>query len=120
MDAGVLVEQIEDALRINKVFGEPVTVDGTTLIPAARVGGGAGGGGGRDQAKGGDGLGGGLGWTGRPYGAFVLRDGAVRWQPAVDVNRLITAVAAVAVCALLTGRTIVKVQAASRARGARS
>jgi hypothetical protein len=37
----------------------------------------------------------------------VLRDGRVRWQPAIDVNRLISAVATVVVAGLLTARALV-------------
>ena len=33
---------------------------------------------------------------------FVLSEGTVRWQPAVDVNRLVLAFAALAAVALLT------------------
>jgi hypothetical protein len=34
----------------------------------------------------------------------VLSEGTVRWQPAVDVNRLVLALAALAAVALLTRR----------------
>ncbi|GEL18119.1 spore germination protein GerW family protein [Pseudonocardia asaccharolytica] len=111
MDVSTAMQRVEDAIRVNRVYGEPVTADEVTIIPAARVGGGAGGGGGRDAKQGGEGSGGGIGWGGRPSGAFVVREGTVRWEPAVDVNRLIAAVATVAVTALLTARTIAKAQA---------
>jgi uncharacterized spore protein YtfJ len=113
MDEATVVERIRDVVRVNRVYAEPVTVDGVTLIAAARVGGGVGGGTGRDPKSQGEGAGGGLGWGGRPAGAFVLRNGQVHWQPAVDVNRLITAVAAVLVAGLLTARTLVKQRAAA-------
>jgi uncharacterized spore protein YtfJ len=165
MDATALAERIEGALRVNRVFGEPVTVDGVTVIPVSRVGAGGGGGSGRDTApadtapadtapadtapadtapadtapadtapsgmapdqatgpvlarpggrtarrRGGEGAGGGLGWTGQPCGVFVLHDGQVSWRPALDVNRLVTAAAAVSIAALLTARAIVRIRA---------
>ena len=90
-----------------------VASDASIGFAAARVGGGVGGGTGRDPRSRGEGAGGGLGWGGRPAGAFVLRDGQVRWQPAVDVNRLVTAVAAVLVTGLFTARALVKRRAAA-------
>ncbi|GAA2544416.1 spore germination protein GerW family protein [Pseudonocardia hydrocarbonoxydans] len=117
MDAAALAERIEGALRVNRVFGEPVTMDGVTVIPVSHVGGGAGGGGGREVRSGdektsgrpaGEGSGGGLGWTGRPCGVVVLRDGDVRWVPALDVNRLVSAVTVVLVAAALTVRPILR------------
>jgi hypothetical protein len=41
-------------------------------------------------------------------GAYVLRDGELRWQPALDVNRVILGGQVVAVIALLTLRTWLK------------
>jgi uncharacterized spore protein YtfJ len=117
MDVQAAVARVEDMVRVNRVYSEPVTVDGLTVIPAARVGGGMGGGTGRDPEAGGEGSGGGLGWTGRPAGAFVLKQGSVRWEPAVDVNRLVVAVTIVAVTALLTARRIVTVRSAAGRSG---
>ena len=108
MDTSTVVARVQDMVAVNRVYAEPVRMDGTTVILAAKVGGGAGGGTGKDTDGRGEGTGGGLGWTGRPCGAFVLREGDLRWQPAVDVNQLITAVAAVAVAALLTTRTYLR------------
>jgi hypothetical protein len=47
----------------------------------------------------------------RPVGAFVIKDGDVRWQPAIDVNRVILMAQVVAIAALLTVRVIVKARA---------
>jgi uncharacterized spore protein YtfJ len=117
MDVSKAVERVTDAVRVNRVYGEPLTVDGVTILPAARVGGGAGGGTGHDAKTEGEGAGGGISWAGRPTGAFVVRDREVRWQPAVDVNRLFTIVAAVAITALCTARAIVKARAAANRTG---
>lgn len=117
MDAAALAERVEGALRVNRVFGDPVTTDGVTVIPVSQVGGGGGGGAGRETGNGvdpasgghsGEGSGGGLGWTGRPCGVVVLRDGEVRWVPALDVNRLVSATAVVLVAVALTVRAAVR------------
>jgi uncharacterized spore protein YtfJ len=84
-----LVSSLRDALTVSRVFGDPYERDGVTVIPAAAVRGGAGGGTGKDES-GEEGEGGGFGLIARPTGAFVIRDGTVTWQPAVDVNRIIT------------------------------
>ena len=44
----------------------------------------------------------------RPVGAFVIKDGDVRWRPAIDLNRVILVGQVVAIVALLTLRSVVK------------
>jgi uncharacterized spore protein YtfJ len=107
-----LATKVEDALTVRRVFGDPVQRDGVTVIPVASVAGGGGGGGGHD-ADGQEGEGGGFGLRARPVGVYVLNDGGVRWQPAVDLERLASlAFAAVVVLALARVRA-----ARHRARG---
>ena len=72
-----------DAISVKRVYGDPVEIEGVTIVPAAMVRGGAGGGG-DDEGNGG----GGFGVQARPVGAWVLRDGEATWKPAVDVNRI--------------------------------
>ena len=67
-----------DAITVRRVFGEPVTQDGATVIPAASA---WGGGGGHDQ-QGQEGEGGGFGLHAHPVGAYIMKDGVVRWMPA--------------------------------------
>ena len=125
-DTAVL-ETIRDAVGhagAGGVFGEPVSRDGITLLPAAKLSGGGGGGtgegggagGAHDSASGGGkrphaegtGTGGGFGVSAKPVGVFVIKDGGVGWRPAVDVNKVILGGQAVAIAALLTIRTIVQ------------
>jgi uncharacterized spore protein YtfJ len=94
-----LVNKLQDTISVRRVFGEPYTLDGVTVIPVATVGGGAGSGSGTDP-NGGSGEGGGFGGGGRPVGAYVIQDGQVSWRPAVDVNRVIT-LAGIVLIALL-------------------
>ena len=91
-----------DTITVKRVYGEPYEKDGLTVIPAARVGGGGGGGTGHDD-KGQEGEGGGFGVTGRPAGAYVIKDGEVSWRPAVDPNRIIV-MAGLALIAFLLSR----------------
>ena len=42
---------------------------------------------------------------------FVIGDGAVRWRPAIDVNRVVLGGQLVAITALLTMRLLVKLRA---------
>jgi uncharacterized spore protein YtfJ len=82
-----MFEGVRDALSVKRVFGEPIEAGGATIVPAAKVGGGGGGGGDSDHNGGG-----GFGINARPVGAYVIRDGAVTWRPAVDVNRVLALV----------------------------
>lgn len=79
------IKGAQDALTVKRVFGEPYVSDGLTIIPAAFVAGGGGGGG--DQG----GSGSGFGLTAFPVGAYVIKDGNVTWQSAVNVNLLVLA-----------------------------
>jgi uncharacterized spore protein YtfJ len=93
MDPNELMQQARDALTVKRVFGEPYERGDVTVIPAASLRGGAGGGGGEggtpDGGGSGSGSGGGFGLIARPAGVYVIEGHQVRWQPAVDVNRII-------------------------------
>jgi uncharacterized spore protein YtfJ len=91
-----------DAISVRRVFGEPYEKDGLTIVPVAVVAGGGGGGEGHDEEKHQGGEGGGFGMAGRPAGAYVIRGSEVKWEPAVDVNRIVTMLGIVAVAYLLT------------------
>jgi uncharacterized spore protein YtfJ len=95
-----LLARTTDKVSARMVFAEPVEKDGVTVIAAAQIIAGGGGGSGTDQ-RGQQGDGGGLGLVARPVGAYVIKDGRLRWEPAVDVNRLIGTIGTVAVAALL-------------------
>ena len=103
MDVQSLVNQAREALTVERVFGQPYERDGITLLPVAAVRGGGGGGGGPTG-------GGGGGIQARPTGVFVIEQGRVRWQPAVDPARVM----ALGVVALLVLRSIVKTRAKTK------
>ena len=110
MDVDQLLTTARDNLTIRKVFGEPLEHDGITVIPAAVLIGGGGGGEGHD-GDGQDGEGGGFGLRARPAGAYVIRDGQVSWQPAVDLNRLVSTLAAVAITYLISRVRLARIRA---------
>jgi uncharacterized spore protein YtfJ len=108
-----VIAQAKDTLTVKRVFGDPYERNGITVIPAAKVRGGGGGGEGEGQRGGdaaesgtGSGSGGGFGVTAKPAGAYVIDGDRVRWQPALDVNRIIVGGQIVAVVLLLVLRSI--------------
>lgn len=91
MTPDALLHRAAKDLTVSRVFGEPIERDGVTLIPVAVV---MGGGGGGSDAQGGSG--GGFGGLVRGIGAYTIKDGQVRYRPAIDVYAvgLVTFVAA--------------------------
>jgi uncharacterized spore protein YtfJ len=114
MEVQDVIAQVRDTLTVKRVFGEPFEKDGVTIIPAAQVQGGAGGGSGEDPQGQGKGSGSGYAMTARPVGAFIVRNGELSWQPAVDVNRIVLGGQVVAIVALLTVRAIIKARAKAK------
>ncbi|MGY1607769.1 MULTISPECIES: spore germination protein GerW family protein [unclassified Geodermatophilus] len=115
MDVGAIVNGARDAITVKRVFAEPYEKDGVTVIPAASIGGGGGGGAGHDDS-GQEGQGAGFGLGARPAGVYVIRNGEVTWQPAVDVNRLGTVAGLVLVVLLVTRSRVLRAQVRSRRR----
>lgn len=84
-----------DSLTITRVFGDPYTVDGVTIVPVARLSGGGGGGGGEGSGPNedggtatGNGFGTGFGVSVRAIGVYEVRGDRLTWKPAIDVERL--------------------------------
>lgn len=98
-----VLERATDAMSVKRVFGEPLEKNGVTIVPVAKVGGG--GGGGSDGKPEGEADGGGFGLGASPAGAFVIKNGNVSWQPAIDLNRVILGCQVVAIFALIALRT---------------
>ena len=85
-----VLEQAVDAVTVRRVFGEAYEVDGTTVVPVARVRGWGGGGGGSGEEKDSSGSGSGVGYGvhAEPAGVYVVRGDSVTWRPAVDAGRI--------------------------------
>ena len=109
MNVDEMLTGVRDALTVKRVYGDPIERDGIMVIPAASVRGGGGGGG--DAANNG---GVGFGVSATPAGAWIIRDGQVEWEPAVDATRIATRGMLVAIVFLLTIRSIAKAQAKAR------
>ena len=103
MDVQQVLTGAQDAMTVRRVFGDPITVGETTIVPMAVVGGGGGGG-----TKANDDRGVGFGLTARPAGAFVVKNGDVTWRPAIDINKVILGGQIVAVTALLVFGPLVR------------
>lgn len=112
-DPAALTKAAEDTLTVRRVFGEAYEKDGLLVIPVAKVMGmtglGAGGGEGSgnpawarrrhdeptpaDEAEMGHGEGhgggGGYGVRIKPLGVYVVDATGARWNPAVDVTRIV-------------------------------
>ncbi|HZP31346.1 MAG TPA: spore germination protein GerW family protein [Acidimicrobiia bacterium] len=108
MDVDTLLAKAQDSITVRRVYGEPIERDGVLIIPAAKVGGGGGAGVGDGTGPGGQGSGTGTGFGvgARPVGAFVVRNGEVTWQPAIDVTRIVLGGQIVAIVGFLTIRKL--------------
>jgi hypothetical protein len=96
-----------NSIVAKQVFAEPYRQDGVTVITAAKI---TGGGGGDSHDKNDEG--GGFGFLARPSGAYVINEkGRVRWIPAIDINRLIATVGAIALAGLLVGARLARLRA---------
>ena len=104
MDVQELLKRVGENLSVGRAFGVAYERDGTLIVPVALVAGGGGGGGtmptehrGHDYGEADDssapeGAGGGFGGLVVPAGVYVVKDGAAKWVPAVNVNLIILAV----------------------------
>jgi uncharacterized spore protein YtfJ len=113
MDVQDVIAQTRDAVTVKRVFGKPYETAGVSVIPVAKVRGGAGGGGGEGPQGEGKGSGSGFGLAARPVGAFLVRGEELTWRPAVDINRIVLGAQIVAVVALVTIRSIVRIRASA-------
>jgi len=80
-----LLQRVGEQLTVGRAFGPAYEHDGTLVIPVATV---FGGGGGGSDSKEETAEGGGVGGIVHPLGAYVVRDGRVRFVPTIDVTLL--------------------------------
>lgn len=108
MTVDELLAKATEGLNAGRAFGPIIERDDCLIIPVAFV---AGGGGGGDAPAGQEvATGGGFGGVTWPLGVYVIKDGQVRWMPAVDATLI-------ALGGLLVMRTVLKVRARHRRRG---
>jgi uncharacterized spore protein YtfJ len=99
MDPQLVLQRVEEAMTPGRVFGEPLHVEGVTVLPVAKVGGGGGGG---QKGEPGSDSGVGFGVGAQPAGVYVIRDGDAKWRPALNLNRVILGGQIVALAAIMT------------------
>lgn len=104
------LDAVKDTMSVQRAFGEPYQIDGVTVIPVAKVGGGGGGGEGGppEQPAAGAGAGMGFGVGVKPLGVYVVKDGQVTWQPALDVARIVLGGQLVMLAALFLLRSVLR------------
>ena len=110
MQASEILTQARDTMTVKRVFGDPIQQDGVTIVPVAKIAGGGGGGGGESN-NGESGSGAGFGINATPAGVYVIQGGEVRWEPAVDINRVIFMGQLIGLVVILTIRTWIKTRA---------
>jgi uncharacterized spore protein YtfJ len=103
MNVAEMLEGAREAMTVKRVYGEPIEREGLTIVPAADV---RGGGGGGSDAENSGGVG--FGLTARPVGVYVVKDGNVDWEPAVDVTRISVLGVVAGIVALLVLRSVIK------------
>ena len=103
MNVTEMLEGAREAMTVKRVYGDPIERDGLTIVPTADVRGGGGGGGDAENNGGG-----GFGLQARPVGIYIVKNGEVNWEPAVDVNRISIMGIVAGIVALLVLRSIVK------------
>ncbi len=105
-----LLAQSRDALTVKRVFGEPIERDGITVLPVATISGALGGGQGGGGTGADYGEGGGYGFMvrARPAGVYIIKDGEVSWEPALNVNAIVIGGQFVAVLLILAIRAILR------------
>ncbi len=82
---------VRDQASAKRVYGDPIELDGVTIIPVVAVRRCGGPDGSEENGKG-------CGCScnsARPLGLVVIRDGQVSWTPALDMNRVVMAAAGV-------------------------
>jgi uncharacterized spore protein YtfJ len=106
MDFAEVISNARDSMTVKRVYGDPYERNGVMVIPAAEVM--SGGRGIGEQPEGGTGSGGGFGVRARPVGAYVVRDDDVRWEPALDLGRVILGGQLIALAALFVVRSVAR------------
>jgi len=107
------------AMSVRRVFGDPLVLDGVTIVPVARIAGGAAGGGGEgtgsDKEQGG-GFGSLFGLGAHPVGVYEIKGDRVEWKPSIDVDRLLRGAQVLAAIAMTCASVIVVARRRLRVR----
>jgi uncharacterized spore protein YtfJ len=94
-----IIDPLESSASVKRIYGEPISANGKTVIPVARIAYGFGGGSGRGLLPGkegsdhkeGEGGGGGGGVVAVPVGLYEVSDTGTRFVPMRDNRKLVAA-----------------------------
>lgn len=111
--AQTLAHSMERVVNARTVYGEPVTHDGTTVIPVARATW-FGAGGGDRSTQGGAGLAGAL--RIKPVGYVEIKDGQTRFKGFFDMGVVVQIILSYSVVAAITFAGVRKIIQASRSK----
>ena len=116
-----VIDKLKEFCAVERVYGEPLEIQGKTIVPVARFGAGGGGGGGGGEGptpdEGGEaqageapgksigngsgkGMGFGFGAGIKPMGFLVVDGEETRWIPVLDVEKIVLKSIGVAVAAI--------------------
>ena len=85
MELRETLSSLVDRANVKTVYSEPITADGRTIVPVAKIRCGFGGGSGRNgRGKEGEGGGGGGGFVARPVGFVEVDAQGARFVPIID------------------------------------
>ena len=84
-----ITERLETSASVRTVYGEPLSIEGKTIIPVARVRYGFGAGGGSDSDAEESGVGGGGGVEVTPVGVIEITPGETRFVPFEEKRRIV-------------------------------
>jgi uncharacterized spore protein YtfJ len=105
MDIQELLRSVVNQAGAKTVYGDPISADGKTIVPVAKVRYGFGGGSGRKAGEQGqEGGGGGGGFVAHPVGYIEFTSSGTRYVPIVDLESVAWAVVAGACLGLVIGK----------------
>lgn len=107
MDVQEAIHSMVSQSSARTVYGEPITAEGNTIVPIAKVRYGFGGGSGKKTGEEpGEGGGGGGGAAARPIGYIEVSGEGTRFVPIIDLQSMVVAMAAGLLAGLVFGRLL--------------
>ena len=87
MEMQEIFQSIVEHASVRTIYGDPISAEGKTVVPVAKISYGFGGGSGRDEQRG-SGGGGGGGCVAKPVGVVEITDAGTRFIPIGGVGRI--------------------------------
>ena len=103
-----IIDPLQTSAGVKSVFGDPITAQGKTVIPVARIAWGFGGGSGKGDHHGqpGEGYGGGGGVAAMPLGVYEVTEAETRFIPLNEHRKMIAGILfGIALGFICAGRT---------------